>query len=289
MRSRTRILLTVSTILLRQIVRFETNATIHERLRLSHFIFISTYTRGISSISTTPNHATHSRMTSSTLFHYSPLSTTSSTLFHYAPLSSPTSNLHSYPPTTTLSQSTTFSRSRLPASTGQLNCLLASSNPTPSATKISSPNQPLMVDSEISSASMGFTVVILTILGSLMALTIIIWWTEIYDCENYRNSEKGNRLTTLSQTKTSGPVGLGIMMQCAKEGKTETRLHERLRGLLSHFSKRVRLVNTVERWLNAVVAKLRDELDTDGEEGLLLHVRESERIGEREESDRVKD
>jgi hypothetical protein len=84
-------------------------------------------------------------------------------------------------------------------------------------------------------------------------------------------------------------VGLGITIQPAKERKIETRLYERLRGLLSHISKKARLVDIVERWLNAVVAKLRDELDTDAEKGLLLHVRESERIGDREESDRVKD
>jgi hypothetical protein len=56
MRSRTRILLTVSTILLRQITRFETmsgrrsetNATILERSGLSHFYFhLNSYSRNL--------------------------------------------------------------------------------------------------------------------------------------------------------------------------------------------------------------------------------------------------
>jgi hypothetical protein len=126
--------------------------------------------------------------------------------------------------------------------------------------------------------SMGFAIVILTLLGILVTMAIIVWWTETRACENCRNSED-NKFTTLRQSRASGPVGLGITMQSAKEGKRENRLYERLRGLLSRLSKKAWLVDTMERWLNVVVAKLRDELDTDAEEGLLLPVQEIERVG----------
>jgi hypothetical protein len=219
---------------------------------------------------------THLSKTSDTLFHYSPFSTTSSTLFHYAPLSSATSiSLHT---STSPHSTTTLIRTQLPTSTGQLGSLLALSNLPPSATKTSSLHRPLATDSGILDPSMGFTVVILTILGLLMALTIIIWWTETHACENYRSSE-GDKLTTLSHRRVSEPVGLGISMQSSKEGKRNTKCCERLRGWFPYPIVKAQSAIAVKRWTNSAVDMLRAELDTDAEEGLLLPVQEIERTG----------
>jgi hypothetical protein len=222
-------------------------------------------------------HSAHSRKTSSTLFHYSPLSTISSTLFHYAPLSSTTSIWKPFYHPTTFSHSiSTPICSSLPASTSQSDSSLASSSSAPLPTNASGPDQSVIPDSEIYDPSMGLTVVVLTLLAILMIMTVIIWWTEIHACEDSRNADcqKG---PTLSQTRGSEPVGLGITIQPTKEGRKETSYQQRMRCWLVQSNRRARFADMVGRWTDSAVAMLRAELDTDAEQGLLLSVQASER------------
>jgi hypothetical protein len=228
---------------------------------------------------------TDSRKTSSTLFHYSPLSTTSSTLFHYAPLSSATSISNS-PHSTTISSysATTPICSPLPASTSQIDSLLASSSPTPPPTATPGPGQAFIPDSEISDPSMGLTVVVLTLLGFLMVMTVIIWWTEMNACKDSRHQECQTHITS-SQMRDTEPVGLGITIQPAKEEKKAIEHYERLRCWIVRFIGKARVSSTVERWTDYAVAMLRAELDKDAEKGLLLPVQENERS--KGEKDRI--
>jgi hypothetical protein len=127
----------------------------------------------------------------------------------------------------------------------------------------------------------------LTILGLLLALTIIIWWIETHACENYRYSE-GNKLTSLSHRSIPEPVGLGILMQSSIEGEKDTRCCERLRGWFLHLVAEARFVISEETWTNLVVDILQAKLDIDAEEGLLLPIQESERIGAEKDQLEVK-
>jgi hypothetical protein len=224
----------------------------------------------------------HSRKTSSTLFHYSPLPTPSSTLFHYAPLSSVS---RSPRPTTASSLSTTTSIcSPISASTSQFDSSLASSSPTPLSTSTLGPDQPDLSDSQIPDPSKSLTVVVLTLLGFLVIMSVVIWWTEINACKDSRNQECRTH-TTSSQMRDTEPVGLGITKQPTKEGKIEIGYHETMRCWLSQVVRKVHFGDTVERWTNSAVAILRAELDMDAEKGLLLSVQESERSkGEKDQT-----
>jgi hypothetical protein len=221
---------------------------------------------------------THLEKKSSTLSHYSPLSTTWSTLFHYEPLSpSPSISYSTHHTTTSIHSATSSTSSSSPISASLFGFSAARSSPTLSPTKTPSPDHPVTQDSEILDPSMGLTVVILTFLVILMAMTIIIWWTEIRTCKNPEDRERQTR-TTSNQMR--GPeVGLGVTLKPVKERKRYIRGYERIRFWFVQSIKMAWATDAMERWTSSVVAILRAELDTDVEAGLLLSVQESERIG----------
>lgn len=223
---------------------------------------------------------THSSKTSSTLLHYPPLSTTWNTLFHYEPLSSSSTSIpYSTTHTTTSIYSATFSPgASSPTSAISFGYTAAQSSPTPSPTRTPSSDHPVIPDSEILDPSMGLTVVIGTFLIILIAMTIIIWWTEIHTGKESKG--RGHQThTRSSQIKSPELVGLGITMRPAKEGKRYIRGYERIRAWIFQSIKKAWAIDAMERWTNSAIAILRAELNTDVEKGLLLSVQESERIG----------
>jgi hypothetical protein len=125
---------------------------------------------------------------------------------------------------------------------------------------------------------MGITVIILTFLMILMAMTIIIWWTEVHTGKESKGQERQTH-TKSSQMKSPELIGLGITMQPAKERKRYIRSFERMIAWVFGSIKKAWATDAMERWTNSAVAMLRAELDTDVEKGLLLSVQGSERIG----------
>jgi hypothetical protein len=123
---------------------------------------------------------------------------------------------------------------------------------------------------------MGLTVVVLALLGFLMVMTVIIWWTEMNACKDSRHQECQTH-TTSSQTENTESAGLGITIQPAKEEEKAMEHYERVRCWLSQVVRKVHFGSTVEMWTDSAVAMLRAELDTDAEQGLLLSVQASER------------
>jgi hypothetical protein len=123
---------------------------------------------------------------------------------------------------------------------------------------------------------MSLTVVVLTLLGFLMVMTVIIWWNEINACNDSRNQDRQTH-TTSSPTKDTEAVGLGMTMQQAKEEKKVIGYHERMRYWAFQFNRKAWIPSAVERWTNSAVAILRAELDMDAEKGLLLSVQEGGR------------
>jgi hypothetical protein len=139
-------------------------------------------------------------------------------------------------------------------------------------------------DSEITDPSMSLTVVVLTLFGFLMVMTVIIWWTEMNACKDSRNHERQTH-TTSSQTEDTESVGLGITIQPAKKEEKAMEHYERVRCWLSQVVRKVHFGSTVEMWTDSTVAILRAELDMDAEKGLLLPVQESQRS--KGEKDRI--
>lgn len=116
------------------------------------------------------------------------------------------------------------------------------------------------------------------LLGLLLALAIMMWFAESKGYQTSHNSEREERKRNESKTNVE-PIGLGIILQPAIEDREETSGCERLKGWLTIVVERGKSASTIGDWTNFVVSKARAELGMDVEEGLLLPIRESERIG----------
>ncbi|KAG9562029.1 hypothetical protein KCU77_g17655, partial [Aureobasidium melanogenum] len=201
---------------------------------------------------------TYSRKSSNTSIQYAPLSTPSSSiLIEYAPLSSTTSLAFTSHPTIPT------------ASTG-----LAPSSSRTADSRFSAPADP-----QARRAPLGSTVVVLILLGFMLAMATMMWLAESKGRKKSQRSECQERKIMSKPRKNVEPVGLGIILHPADEGRKEIEVSERLKGWLSIVVERGKSANMTGRWTEFAVSRTRTDLGMNAEEGLLLPVRESERIG----------
>lgn len=203
-------------------------------------------------------HSTYSTKTLNTLIQYAPLSTSSSsTLIEYAPLSS----------TTSPAFSSRHATSTAPITLTPSSCRTADSG-------FSAPANP-----QARCPPLGFTVVVLILLGLLLAMATVMWLAESKGRQKSRRSECQERKIISKPRTKAEPVGLGITLHPVGEERKEVGVSERLKGWLSTIVQRGKFARIFERWSNFAVSRARTDLDMNAEEGLLLAVRESERIG----------
>lgn len=74
------------------------------------------------------------------------------------------------------------------------------------------------------------------------------------------------------------PVGLGITLHPDDEERKEIGGRGRLKGRFSAIIEKAESARMIARWTNFAVSRAQTDLDMNAEEGLLLPVRESERL-----------
>lgn len=218
-----------------------------------------------------------SKEMSSTLFHYLPLPTTTTTLFEYVPLSSTTAVTRTFYRTRTLSVSF-----ETPTFTSRLASSLTSDTPSSSSTEAWGSDHAIAPKNEKLSPSTGLAIVILILFTILVGMTMTIWWMEPRACNDAGGSINLME-TKSSQTRVLEPVGgLGMKIQSEREGTQRNIGYcERLRAWLVNSIRKTSAAHMMQRWSGSVVTALTTELGMDAEKGLLLPVREDERVGDK--------
>lgn len=203
-------------------------------------------------------HSTFSRRTSSTLIHYAPLSkSSSSTLIEYAPVSTTTSPAFVYRPTPST----------------------ASTNIAPSSSRTADPSLSAHPNRQTTYPSVGFTVIVLILLGMMLAMATVMWLAESKGRQISQRLEYQERGILSKPRKPTEPIGLGITLHPAVEERWEIGGCERLKYWFSNVVEKGKSVQKFERWTDFVVSRAHDDLNMNAEDGLLLPVRASERIG----------
>lgn len=224
----------------------------------------------------TSRHTTHFSKTSSTLIQYAPLSTSSrSILIGYAPLSLTTSISRSSSDQATISSHSSISSTHFPspAITNHATISRAPISLEPSSSRSAEPGlQPI-------DPATGLTVIVSILMALLLAMATVMWLAEIKDRQTSSKTECQSDKIIGKTRKDAELIGLGITLQPTAEEKKEIGCCERLKGWLPTNIERGKSVNTIERWTNSAVSRLRIDLSVNAEEGLLLPVQENERIG----------
>lgn len=107
----------------------------------------------------------------------------------------------------------------------------------------------------------------------------MMWFIEIKGYQTLHNSKRQERKSKNESRGNAAPIGLGIILQQVIEDREETGGCERLQGWLVTVLERGKFAGMLGKCTNFAVSRARAELGMYAEEGLLLPVPESERIG----------
>lgn len=205
-----------------------------------------------------PTLEAHSTKILATLIQYAPLSTSSCrTLIEYAPLSSTTS----------------------PALNHQSTLSTASTSIPPSSSRTADPSLSNNINRQTTDSPIAFAIVVLILLGLMLATATMMWLGESKVRQKSQGSKRQERKIISKSRANAEPIGLGITLHPAVEERREIGGYTRLRDWLSNIVDKGKSVKKIERWTDFMVSRARTDLDINAEDGLLLPVRESERIG----------
>jgi hypothetical protein len=195
---------------------------------------------------------------------YAPLST-SSTQIRYAPLSSASSpsSPHGLISSSTRSILSLSHSTNRPATTS----VTVSSGPLP--TTPAAPAHAPQLYLQPSGPTVGLTIAVIMLLGTLMAMTVLLWLGECHDPGQPQQSKHlAGNVDAGQLAENPRPIGLGISLHRPVEEEKEIENIERSMSWLGR---------TIGRGVDFAVSKSQGGHVTSAEEGLLLAIRDGER------------
>jgi hypothetical protein len=165
-----------------------------------------------------------------------------------------------------------------PAFTSHPSTSTAPTGIAPSSSRTADSDLSATPDSQATFTPLGFTVVVLILLGLMLAMATTMWFAESRGRQTSLRSECQKHKILEKAIANTEPVGLGITLHPDVEERKEIGGRGRLKGRFSASIEKAESARMIARWTNFAVSRAQTDLDMNAEEGLLLPVRESERL-----------